>query len=200
MQNLNKSYNSLAGKFLIASPSMNDPRFAKCIIYMVSDNIDGSMGIIINKPAINISFDTILETVELNKNETLADINKPKVFYGGPVDLDKGFILHTNDYSTKEKYTELDKNLVLSSNFSILKDIIEGKGPTSSLLALGYAGWYSNQLVRELKQNSWLEAEMDTEILFSHNISEKWELCLAKVGISKKNIKSSNFSSFSGSA
>ena len=198
MINIYKNYNSLEGKFLIASPSMSDPRFSKCIIYMISDSKEGSMGIIINKPALNVSFESLLENVKINiKNSTTA---KPKIFYGGPMDLDKGFILHSNDYSTKEKFTKLGNNLILSSNFNILKDIIKGKGPSKSILAIGYAGWYSHQLINELKQNIWIETELDTEILFSKNVNKKWEFALEKVGINKKNIASSKFSSFSGSA
>ena len=207
MENNNKPYNSLAGKFLIASPSMNDPRFVKCIIYMISDNEEGSMGIIINKPAIDIKLENIIEATELKRINAFStkkiSQNKkemPKVFYGGPVELDKGFILHSNDYFTKEKYTDLSNNLVLSSNFSILQDIIKGKGPSKCLLAVGYSGWYSNQLANELKQNTWIEAELDTDILFSKNISKKWEFALTKVGINKKKLSTSSFSSFSGSA
>lgn len=198
MEKKDKRYNSLAGKFLIASPNMNDPRFSRCIIYMVSDSQEGSMGIIINKPALNISFENILESVELKKVDKYS--SKPQVFYGGPVDLNKGFVIHSNDYVTKENYTKLNNNLVLSSNFNILQDILNGKGPSKSLLAIGYAGWHSFQLINELKQNSWIEAELDTDILFTKNINKKWETALGKVGISKNNISRSNFSSCSGSA
>ena len=198
MVSKNSLYNSLAGKFLIASPNMADPRFSECLIYMVSDNEEGSMGIIVNKPALNLSIDSIFE--EITKKNTSNKNEDPIIYYGGPVDLDKGFIIHSNDYISSDECTKLKNNLVLSNNIKILKDIASGKGPSKSILAIGYAGWYSYQLSEELKNNTWIEAELDIEIIFSKKTSQKWKKALSSVGIKKNNLNNSNFSSFSGSA
>ena len=197
MDKSSKKYNSLAGKFLIASPSISDSRFSKCLIYVVSDNEDGSMGVIVNKPALNLTIDNLFENI---RKEGISKSYQPTIYYGGPVDLDKGFIIHSNDYVSKEETTKIENNLLLSNSMEILKDIVSGKGPSQSILAIGYAGWYSYQLEDELKNNTWIEAELGVDMLFSKDTSDKWKKALLSVGIKKNNIKNSNFSPFSGSA
>ena len=147
MKNQNKNYHSLQGKFLISSPNINDSVFKKSLIYIISDNEDGSMGIIVNKPAQRVNLTSLL-----GKNIKNI-IQQPQVYYGGPVELDKGFILHTNDYANDKNHIKLDNGLILSSDFSTIKEIALGKGPSKSILALGYTGWSSFQLHAELKKN-----------------------------------------------
>ena len=192
----NNNYFSLEGKFLIASPNMTDPRFIKSLIYMISDDIKGSMGIIINKPALDLDMSHFLNNYERLDNKN----NNHTVFYGGPVEFDKGFVLHTNDYKTSEDKTLLKNNLVLSSNIKILKDLSIGNGPSKFIVVIGYAGWQSNQLAQELKQNSWLVANMNKKILFSKKPELKWKNALNSIGIEEKNLKSFKFSNYSGSA
>ena len=164
---------------------------------MIYDNENGSMGLIVNKPAKNININNMFQNFqEIDSNI----IYSPTVYYGGPVDLDKGFILHSNDYKTNEEKKLLNNGLMLSSNVNILKDIAIGKGPSKSILAVGYAGWQQKQLYDELKQNTWFEADLDIDLLFLCNVNSKWEKALSKVGINKQKIINSNFSSFSGSA
>ncbi len=193
----NKNYFSLEGKFLISSPNMVDPRFSETLIYMISDDVKGSMGIIVNKPALNLDLKNFFNGFEnLDK-----EINKKYiVHYGGPVEFDKGFILHTNDYESSEAKTFLKNNLVLSSNSKILNDLSLGKGPSKFIVVIGYAGWRSNQLSEELKQNSWLVADMNKKILFSKNYKLKWKNALKSIGIDEQNLKSFKFSNYSGSA
>ncbi len=192
----NNNYFSLEGKFLIASPNMTDPRFIKSLIYMISDDIKGSMGIIINKPALDLDMSHFLNNYERLDNKN----NNHTVFYGGPVEFDKGFVLHTNDYKTSEDKTLLKNNLVLSSNIKILKDLSIGNGPSKFIVVIGYAGWQTNQLAQELKQNSWLVANMSKKILFSKKPELKWKNALNSIGIEEKNLKSFKFSNYSGSA
>ncbi|MDC0651636.1 YqgE/AlgH family protein [Alphaproteobacteria bacterium] len=191
-------YNSLAGKFLLSSPGINDIRFKNTIVYVLSDNEEGSMGIIINKPALNISISSIIENKGLHVNK--KKITEPKIFYGGPVELDKGFIIHTNDYKKSKKITLLENNLVLSSNISIIKDIMNGSGPSKSLFAIGYSGWDSYQLEMEVNQNAWLEVDLDIDILFSTNHKNKWEFCMNKLGIKPSLLKKAVFPPCSGTA
>ena len=199
MVNLKKNkYNSLAGKFLISSPYINDMRFKKTLIYIISDNASGSMGIIVNKPAMNIDLERVLGALKVNKND--KNVCYPKVFYGGPVELDKGFIVHTNDYKYKEGITEINNDLALSSNISIINDIVSGAGPSKSILAIGYTGWDSYQLQSELMQNVWIEIELDINIMFSDNHNKKWEYAISKLGINPKSLNKSIFTSYTGSA
>ena len=198
LKNYKKKYNSLSGKFLIASPNMNDYRFKNTIIYILSDNEEGSMGIIINKPALNIKLDKIFHDIEPTMN--IGNGSTPNIFYGGPVASDRGFIIHTNDYKASKKIDLLKNDLVLSSNKKILQDILIGNGPSKSIFTIGYSGWDSYQLISEIKSNSWIEAELDIDLLFSANNESKWELAMSKVGIKSKKLKNVTFSPDSGSA
>ena len=194
MKNQNKNYHSLQGKFLISSPNINDTIFKKSLIYIISDNEDGSMGIIINKPAHSANLTSLLGV-------NIKDlIKQPQVYYGGPVELDKGFILHTNDYENGKNHIKLDNGLILSSDFVTMKEIVQGSGPSKSILALGYTGWSSFQLHAELKKNDWFELNLDTDIIFAKNHREKWDLAISKIGINKKLLQSAIFSNYSGSA
>ena len=199
MINLKKNkYNSLKGKFLVSSPYMIDERFKKTLIYIISDNESGSMGIIINKPALNISIGTVLGKLEINQSNKKN--TQPKVFYGGPVELDKGFIVHTNDYKDEQGITLIGKNLALSSNISIIKDIVSGTGPSKSIFTIGYTGWSSYQLQSEMNQNAWMEIELKTDILFSKNHKKKWDFAISKLGINPKLLDKSIFTTYTGSA
>jgi putative transcriptional regulator len=194
MKNQNKNYNSLQGKFLISSPNINDNVFKKSLIYIISDNIDGSMGIIVNKPAHKVSLTSLL-------GENIKDIiQQPQVYYGGPVELDKGFILHTNDHKNYKNHIILDNNLILSSDFSTIKEIALGNGPSKSILALGYTGWSSFQLHAELKKNDWFELNLDVNIIFAKNHKKKWDQAISKLGINKELLQNAIFSNYSGSA
>ena len=194
MKNQNKNYNSLQGKFLISSPNINDNVFRKSLIYIISDNEDGSMGIIVNKPAHKINLTSLL-------GENIKDIiQQPQVCYGGPVELDKGFILHTNDYVNDKNHIKLDNGLILSNDFSTIKEIALGSEPTKSILALGYTGWASFQLHAELKKNDWFELNLDTDIIFAKNHKKKWDQAISKLGINKELLQNAIFSNYSGSA
>ena len=197
MKYKNKKYYSLAGKFLIASPNISDPRFSQTLIYMISDTFEGSMGVIINKPAINLNLSNIISDFneyEVSKKKTIIYIMV------GPVEFDKGFVLHSNDYKSDEEKTILKNNLVLSSNKKILNDLSLGKGPSKFIVLIGYSGWSSQQLNKELKENSWLIANVNKNILFSKNYNLKWKNALKTVGLKDEKLQSFKFSNYSGSA
>ena len=150
------------------------------------------------KQSKNIKLDKIFHDIEPTIN--IDNGSTPNIFYGGPVDLDRGFIIHTNDYKASKKIDLLENNLVLSSNKKILQDILIGNGPSKSIFTIGYSGWDSYQLVSEIKSNSWIEAELDIDLLFSANNENKWELAMSKVGIKTKKLNNITFSPDSGSA
>ncbi len=194
MKNKNKNYHSLQGKFLISSPNINDTLFKKSLIYIISDNEEGSMGIIVNKPAHKVNLTFLL-------GEDIKDIiQQPQIYYGGPVELDKGFIIHTNDYENNNNHIKLDNDLILSSDFSTIKKIALGSGPSKSILALGYTGWSRFQLHAELKKNDWFELSLDTNVIFARNHKNKWDQAISKLGINEELLKSAIFSNYSGSA
>ena len=178
---------SLAGHFLIAMPGMTDKRFARTVIYMCVHSDDTAMGIIINKLADNITFSELLEHLELeNLPDTgdevheLADMN---VHFGGPMEPVRGFVLHTPDYQTGKRTLEVEPNVCLTATVDILTAIAQGKGPSRSLLALGYAGWAGGQLETEIRANGWLHCAADTDIIFDPALEHKYERALAAMGI-----------------
>lgn len=171
---------NLTGKFLIAMPNMVDSRFKQAVIYICSHNAEGTMGLIINKTAINFNLSDLI------KQLTLPAKIKPKAFpinIGGPVEPYRGFILHTLDYVNEENTVKVDQILGMTSTLDILEDIASSKGPETFLVALGYSGWGAGQLELEIKNNGWLVSDANSEIVFNNNNSKKWGEALRILGV-----------------
>jgi putative transcriptional regulator len=174
----------LDGQMLIAMPTMGDERFSRSLIYMCAHSSEGAMGIIVNQPAANISFRDLL--VQLNVVEDADKIEVPsrvKVLKGGPVDTQRGFVLHSSDFYVENSTLPIDEGVCLTATLDILKAIARGEGPRSALLALGYAGWAPGQLEQEIHQNGWLHCSADPELIFGTDIERKYEKALQKIGI-----------------
>jgi len=178
---------SLEGKLLIAMPGIGDDRFDKTLIYMCAHSDDGSMGIIVNRPSDDISFEEVIDRIDLDENENKIDSNVKadhvSVHEGGPVEPARGFVLHTSDYDTGEHTLPIDSEICLTATLEVLKDIASGHGPRKSLLALGYAGWSAGQLENEIQANGWLYCEADEKLLFDVQYEEKYLNALSKLGI-----------------
>lgn len=170
--------NSLAGKFLVALPTMKDQRFNKAVIYLCVHNEEGAMGLIVNKKLENLTFDDLLDQLSI---ESGADTRPIQINVGGPVESGRGFILHSNDYQKNGTHTIQDE-IALTATVDILDDIANGMGPDQFFLALGYAGWGAGQLDAEVQANSWLVVDADSDLLFSENFEEKWNLAASKLG------------------
>ncbi|MDG2097463.1 MAG: YqgE/AlgH family protein [Paracoccaceae bacterium] len=171
---------NLNGKFLIAMPNMGDSRFTHAVIYICSHHEEGTMGLIINKTAINFNLSDLI------KQLTLPTEIKPKTFpinIGGPVEPYRGFILHTLDYVNEENTVKVDQILGMTSTLDILEDIASSKGPETFLVALGYSGWGAGQLELEIKNNGWLVSDSNIEIIFNNNNSKKWGEALKLLGV-----------------
>lgn len=170
----------LTGQLLIAMPQMSDPRFVRTVIYMCAHNADGAMGLVINKAMPNLSFRELAGQLNL----TVAGGNRAiRVHFGGPVEIGRGFVLHSADY--KQDTTLLINDSVgLTATIDILKSIAEGTGPKNSLLALGYAGWGPGQLDGEIQNNGWLSVPSDEALIFGDDIDARWQAAMAKIGIS----------------
>lgn len=171
---------SLAGSFLIAMPDMQPP-FHRAVIYLCAHTPENAMGLIINKPLEDLNFTDVLEN--LNIIPTTPSCQAILVHRGGPVETQRGFVLHSCDY-TRDGTLVLDDHVALSATTEILKSIACGAGPRSNLMALGYSGWGPGQLDMEIKRNAWLSVPADPELLFSTDFDSKWERALAKLGVS----------------
>jgi putative transcriptional regulator len=170
---------SLTGQILIAMPSMADPRFSHSVIFICAHTQEGAMGIVLNQPLTKPRFAELLSQLGVKPLPPAREIRLAK---GGPVDDNRGFVLHTPDWMT-DGSLEVDGAYVLTANMDILKAIAEGGGPRDGFLALGYAGWGPGQLDAEILQNSWLNAPADEQIIFDAEHATKWQRALAKLRI-----------------
>ena len=170
----------LSGQLLIAMPEMGDPRFAGTVIYICAHSADGAMGLIVNKPTPEVRFADLLEQLGIEREGPLRDI---RVHFGGPVEQGRGFVLHSADYAPGPATLEVDAAVSTTATLDVLEEIAQGRGPKSSLLALGYAGWGPGQLEGEIARNGWLTGPSRPEILFGRAHEHKWTAALKALGI-----------------
>jgi putative transcriptional regulator len=177
----------LDGQMLIAMPTMMDERFSRSVIYVCAHSSEGAMGIIVNHPAPNIKFSDLLvkldviPAADVIQLPTRADVMK--VMRGGPVESERGFVLHSGDYFIQNATLPINDGVCLTFTIDILKAIARGDGPASAILALGYAGWAPGQLENEIQGNGWLHCAADSELIFGANTGGKYDLALKKIGI-----------------
>lgn len=171
---------NLCGKFLIAMPDMGDPRFAQSVVYLCAHSEQGAMGLIVNKPQPEIRFSDLLEQLDIPKSTDLRDI---RVHFGGPVEMSRGFVLHTLDYRSEGGTLEVDDAIGMTATLDVLEDIARGTGPRTSFLALGYAGWGPGQLEDEIMRNGWLTSDAPQDIIFGRANEHKWTAALKVLGI-----------------
>jgi putative transcriptional regulator len=169
----------LAGQVLIAMPHMPDPRFDKSLIFLCVHNREGAMGIVINRLNSSITYPDLLSQLGLPSH--LIEEKKP-VYYGGPVEMGRGFVLHSDEF-VQESTLQVYDGLALTATVDILRAIAEGRGPKHSLLALGYAGWGAGQLEQEIHHNAWLTAEPDMSLLFEETAERKYQRAMSKIGV-----------------
>ena len=171
---------SLRNHFLIAMPGMEDSNFAHSITYLCEHNAEGAMGIVVNRP-LDISFDDIFEHLEI---EDFAHRHQQRVLSGGPVQTDRGFVLHRRGSGKRWQSTlELTEEIALTTSRDILDAIAHDDGPQDALVALGYAGWGPGQLEREIVENAWLTLPADPDILFEVPLERRAQAAAARLGI-----------------
>ncbi len=173
------SANFLDSKLLLAMPNMADERFDRKVICLCSHDESGAMGLVINECTDIIDFPDLLEQLSI---ETLNETPEIAIHSGGPVEPGRGFVLHSADF-VQDSTLIVSETLALTATVDILRSMAEGKGPQHSLLALGYAGWGPDQLEHEIRENCWLTAEADHEIIFNTDHEQKWPRAMAKLGI-----------------
>ncbi len=170
----------LNGKVLVAMPGMGDPRFERSVVYMCAHSSDGAMGLIVNKPASDLTFDELLSQLGI---DTDAPDRAPQIYMGGPVENGRGFVLHSGEYALEGSTMQVDNGFGMTATVDILRDIAQGKGPDEALLALGYAGWGPGQLEGELRSHGWLTVDADAALVFDTDPEVRWEAALARLGI-----------------
>ncbi|MFD2231925.1 YqgE/AlgH family protein [Alkalimarinus sediminis] len=166
---------SLRNQFLIAMPSMKDPNFEGTVSYICDHNEHGAMGIVINRP------------LDMKLGEILAQLNfggeniDSLIYAGGPVQMERGFVLHTPQGEWQSSLT-ISEGICLTTSKDVLEALAESQGPDESLVALGYAGWGAGQLEQEIAENCWLTCPADEGILFRTPHDKKFDAAIALLG------------------
>ena len=170
----------LDGQLLIAMPGMGDLRFERSVIFLCAHSAEGAMGLIVNKPAPDLSFADLLAQLKIPAS---AELGNSRVHFGGPVEHGRGFVLHSAEYKVEDSSLCVSPEFSMTATVDILQDMARGAGPVRALLALGYAGWGPGQLEGEIQANGWLTAPAEAEIVFGLRDGEKWGAALRSISI-----------------
>jgi putative transcriptional regulator len=177
---------NLTNQFLIAMPGLMDPNFYHTVTYICVHNDDGAMGIVINRP-LEMALGDVL--VQMDMTPCDKKIDQLPVYHGGPVQTDRGFVLH-EPLSLWESSINVNDAVGITTSRDILQAIAEGGGPKESLIALGYAGWSAGQLEQEIKDNAWLSGPAESEVIFKTPCEKRWETAAALLGVDLNNLSS----------
>lgn len=173
------SFTSLSGQLLVAMPSMDDPNFERGVMLLCQHNDEGAVGLVVNKAA-EFPFAKVLEQLELSSDGDAID--QVPVLIGGPLQPERGFILHSADDGDWESSHKINAQWAITTSRDILVAMSDGKGPLPALLALGYAGWGAGQLEQELADNAWLTVAATPQILFETDIDDRWHAATRLMG------------------
>jgi putative transcriptional regulator len=166
---------SLAGQLLVAAPEMRDPRFVQTVIYMVKHDASGAMGLIVNRRLGDAPLADLVTRLGLDAAGVSGAI---RVHYGGPVQPQRGFVLHGPDYAG-DSTEAVDARFSVTYEPGILRAIGLGQGPRQALFALGYAGWGPGQLEDEIARGAWISVPADPGIVFDDSYADKWDRAMA---------------------
>jgi putative transcriptional regulator len=174
-----KSISSLKNHFLLAMPGLNDPNFSQSMVYICEHSVDGAMGLIINQQ-LDIPAKAIFDQLELEYSDGCGN---SLIFDGGPVQRDRGFILHRTCDKEWESTVAIADDISLTASKDILSDIAVGNGPADAMITLGYSSWESGQLEQELVQNSWLTIPADSAIIFHTDCAKRAGAAASSIGV-----------------
>jgi putative transcriptional regulator len=167
---------NVSGSFLIAAPGMEDSNFSRTVVLICDHTKEGAFGLIVNKVLMN-SFKPLLGAFAIEK--TCVDL---PIYYGGPVKPEQGYVIYS-PYRDTYGQIRVTKTLAVTASREILQDIAAGKGPARYMLALGFAGWASNQLEQELMTDSWIIAPLKEDIIFDVSPADRWKVTAGTIGV-----------------
>lgn len=169
----------LTGRLLIATPFCQDNRFSKAVIYICGHDSQGAIGLMINKPLESLTFLEFM--MQLNIKVRGEKAYHP-ILYGGPIEVSRGFVIHSSDYCIDSTVT-LPNDLAITSTLEVLRSVANGSGPSSYLVALGYASWLSKQLEQEIQNNEWFVSEPTPKLLFNVPFEDRWRSSFRMMGV-----------------
>jgi putative transcriptional regulator len=170
---------NLTDHFLIAMPAMADPHFAHTLTYVCEHNADGALGIVVNKP-IDMTLSALFEQIDVPLDDEV--LRGTAVLFGGPVQVDRGFVLH-RPLGNWQSTLAISDDMGLTTSKDVLEALGRGEGPADVLVSLGYAGWSAGQLEAELAQNAWLTVAADAEVLFGFPPEQRLPAALRLLGV-----------------
>ncbi len=176
---------NLANKFLIAMPGMKDGNFAGTVVYLCEHNDKGALGLVINRP-IDINLRHLFDKVDLSLDR--EDLASRPVFFGGPVQTERGFVLHDRLDEEGGHYNsslKIDGGLEMTTSRDVLEALSNGAGPRRVFITLGYSGWSAGQLEEELGRNGWLTVDAEPTVIFDTPVEQRYDKALSLLGVDK---------------
>lgn len=174
-----RAVQSLANHFLIAMPALADPNFSRTVTYLCDHNPEGAMGLVINRP-LELTLGELMEHIDVRISD--AAIAARTVFQGGPVQNERGFVLH-RPLGSWEASLAITADIGITMSRDIVEAIARGAGPQQYLVALGYAGWGAGQLEDEMAANAWLNGPATPDIIFDQPAEQRWDAAAALLGV-----------------
>ena len=176
---------NLTNQFLIAMPGMVDGNFAGTVVYMCEHNDKGALGLVINRP-IDINLKHLFEKVDLSLDR--SDLAERPVYLGGPVQTERGFVLHESLGDEGGHYNstlKIEGGLEMTTSRDVLEALSNGAGPRKVFITLGYSGWTAGQLEEEISRNGWLNVDADPQIIFDTPVEQRYDKALSLLGIDR---------------
>jgi len=177
---------SLEGQLLVATPQMTDERFKQKAIFVCKHDGESSMGLIINQPHLEVSLEQVMEQLKIDSPRFALD---DPIYVGGPVEPQRGYILHTSDHMMPDSVT-VTEDISLSVHVDMITEISRGLGPRMFKIMLGYAGWSAGQLEDELKMNMWFHLNGSPATIFATRNEQVWDSCFNQLGINAGSLSS----------
>jgi len=166
---------------LIAAPGMGDPRFARTLLYICGHDEEHAMGLVINQPMHALHFRDLLRQMEIDTTGRV--VTERSVLAGGPVEPERGFVLHSLDYNKPGETLLVSDQIGMSASIGILLAMASSEPPKQSLIAVGLSSWGPGQIEQEMEANAWLNCEPDDELVFDLDFASKWDRAMFKIGV-----------------
>jgi putative transcriptional regulator len=176
---------NLTNQFLIAMPGMVDGNFAGTVVYLCEHNDKGALGLVINRP-IDINLKHLFEKVDLSLDR--SDLAERPVYLGGPVQTERGFVLHESLDDEGGHYNstlKIEGGLEMTTSRDVLEALSNGAGPRKVFITLGYSGWTAGQLEEEISRNGWLNVDADPDVIFDTPVEQRYDKALSLLGIDR---------------